>query len=316
MPVKQDIIMPKPEEISAARLCLGTVQLGQSYGFAALVKARTSSCSDGLLDRAIELGVRQFDTARAYGPAEELIGNWLRQSDVIPSDLKIISKIPKSTDVDDAALPHWVDTCLQTSAQHLGQYLNGYLLHHPTDLERPALWKCLQRARARGAFAAIGASIYEAEHLVAACALDDLDLVQLPINLGRRTAAWDRALEIATEAGLGLYGRGVFLQGLLLADPCNLPPDFAPAQNFLVRFHGICADANTRPSDLCVAAALKRLGKGGRVVLGADSRQQLDGLLPCYTVPDQLVTDAEDLAEKYLPVEFRDPRTWPRQNRG
>ena len=56
------------------RLVLGTVQLGLSYGVDSMPQP-TKAESFGILDQAYAAGIRIFDTASAYGSAEEVLGD-------------------------------------------------------------------------------------------------------------------------------------------------------------------------------------------------------------------------------------------------
>jgi aryl-alcohol dehydrogenase-like predicted oxidoreductase len=62
-----------------SKLTLGTVQLGQAYGIANTTGQPSREDSYKILQTAYEQGLRSFDTARAYGDSETVIGEWIKE---------------------------------------------------------------------------------------------------------------------------------------------------------------------------------------------------------------------------------------------
>ena len=58
---------------------LGTVQLGMDYGLGADRAKPSEEKAFAVLDRAMESGVDNLDTANNYGDSEKVIGRWLQQ---------------------------------------------------------------------------------------------------------------------------------------------------------------------------------------------------------------------------------------------
>ena len=59
------------------RLCLGTAQFGLDYGISNEFGKIGHSSAQEIVDLAIQNDVRTFDTAPAYGDAEDVLGNAL-----------------------------------------------------------------------------------------------------------------------------------------------------------------------------------------------------------------------------------------------
>jgi len=79
-----------------SKLCLGTVQLGLDYGVANREGKPSLEKSLKILDFACERGIRWFDTAQAYGNAEEVLGEYLAHRGNL-SEFHLISKlVPKA----------------------------------------------------------------------------------------------------------------------------------------------------------------------------------------------------------------------------
>ena len=73
----------------AAGFVLGTAQLGLAYGRTNAVGNLSDEAALDLLEAAYASGVREIDTARAYGLSEQRIGEFVRVHGV--RDLRILT---------------------------------------------------------------------------------------------------------------------------------------------------------------------------------------------------------------------------------
>ena len=71
------------------KLILGTVQLGIPYGINNTIGKPDLSQVKAILNLAKEKGIQTLDTAKAYGNASELIGNYQKEFNFF---FKVISK--------------------------------------------------------------------------------------------------------------------------------------------------------------------------------------------------------------------------------
>ena len=69
----------------------------------------------------------------------------------------------------------------------------------------------------------IGLSAYTPEEIAKASTLIDLDIVQVPFNIIDRRLLETGWLNRLHDSGVEIHARSIFLQGLLLEDPQNLP---------------------------------------------------------------------------------------------
>lgn len=75
------------------KLCLGTVQFGMKYGINNQINRQpTWEESFEMLDLAIENGVEVIDTARAYGEAELILGEYFKRHKCLQK-VRVISKL-------------------------------------------------------------------------------------------------------------------------------------------------------------------------------------------------------------------------------
>src|SRR6056297_432337 len=80
------------------KLCLGTAEFGLDYGVANKYGKPSLEKAFEMLDFAFERGIHFFDTAQAYGNAEEVLGEYLSGITHL-TGYHIISKLfPKAFD--------------------------------------------------------------------------------------------------------------------------------------------------------------------------------------------------------------------------
>ena len=84
-----------------SKLVLGAAQLGLDYGINNKRGKPSREESLAILDRAFESGINTFDTAFAYGDAEEIFGEFM-ESRGVRDKVSIISKLkPHTTEVEE-----------------------------------------------------------------------------------------------------------------------------------------------------------------------------------------------------------------------
>ena len=85
------------ESKTASRLVLGTAQLGMPYGIANSTGQPDFETAVAIIKTAWECGIREFDTAQAYGESEAVLGRAL-SSLGIANDVRIITKLDPKLD--------------------------------------------------------------------------------------------------------------------------------------------------------------------------------------------------------------------------
>jgi aryl-alcohol dehydrogenase-like predicted oxidoreductase len=146
-----DAMVPSP-----AGFCLGTVQLGITYGAGNITGLPSEERAVAIVLGAVDRGVAALDTARSYGLSEERIGIALRrlaaQGKMRPS---VVTKIDGrcSASVSAAESERIVGESLAQSSERLAlPVLDTCLLHHYqmyTDYDGAA-WNALLAAQQRG----------------------------------------------------------------------------------------------------------------------------------------------------------------------
>ncbi|ACQ79796.1 aldo/keto reductase [Beutenbergia cavernae DSM 12333] len=115
-----------------------------------------------VVEEALEVGYRHFDTAAAYNN-EAGVGAAVRVSGVPREDVVVTSKLRNGEQGYESALRAYADTC-----QRLGlDRLDLYLIHWPNPEAGlwPQSWRAFERLRADDDVRAIGVSNFLPEHL-------------------------------------------------------------------------------------------------------------------------------------------------------
>ena len=208
---------------ATARLALGTAQVGLPYGATNRHPPPDADALAAMLDLAEEAGVAWIDTAPAYGDAESRLGEHLGRH---PS-FRIATKIGPLADIPVGQAARAVRESVARSAERLRrEHIDLLLLHRVSDLSRPdvaELVAALTALRTEGSVTRLGVSIYDPPELDTVFDEKVFDVVQAPINPLDRRFLDDAILGLLERNGLVLHARSVFLQGLLIAAPDDLP---------------------------------------------------------------------------------------------
>ena len=305
-----------------AELVLGSVQLGLPYGAANRTGKPSRGAAFRLVSRAVDAGVTKFDTARAYGDAEERLGEALRTR----KSVRTITKLSPLSEIRPGAARRdvraAVDASIDASLCALRKpHIDCLLLHraeHMTAFDG-AIWERLIERLEDGAVLALGVSVQSTKEAIAALDCTDVSHVQLPFNL--LDWRWQEAgviERIRARSHVTIHARSVFLQGVLAAeDPSVWPPvDGVDADAMTALLSGIAAEygrANT--ADLCLAYVRGQDWIDG-VVVGMETESQLDENLRLFVRPPLSPPDCAAVERRIprLPERLLDPAQWPRTN--
>lgn len=206
------------------KLCLGTVQFGMKYGVNNVIKRQpTWEESFEMLDYAIARGIRVIDTARAYGEAELVLGEYFRNRD--NKEIQIISKLrPNVIEKGEKDVYTHVARELEDSFRRMNvDKLNGYLLHTPEYIYNRQIVAALMRLKEEGYVENIGVSIYDLKEGRATIDTDGMDYVQLPYSILDQRGAKEGFLSEARRKGIRVFARSAFLQGMFMMDKTEIP---------------------------------------------------------------------------------------------
>lgn len=264
----------KGEQRILAKLCLGTVQFGMKYGINNQEGQPTEEACFEMLDSALEKGIDIIDTARAYGTAEIVVGNYLKYRKC-SQKVKIISKLrPNIINPDEKDVYSVIRRELEESLKRLHvQYLNGYLLHTPEYIYDEKIVDTLFRLKEENIIQNIGVSIYNMDEGYAAIK-KRMDYVQLPYSVLDQRGTQTGFIHDAQNAGLTVFSRSAFLQGLFMMDLVKIPDYLEHAKPYLSFFEELLNRFKIRKIDLLLHF-VKSVKEIDYLVFGVDSKDQL-----------------------------------------
>lgn len=292
-----------------SRLILGTAQLGMPYGVANRIGQPDVLAAESIVATAWQGGIREFDTAQAYGESERVLGSALNSLG-IAADAKVISKLHPEIDHRDSGS---LQLALEESLTRLGiPKLFGMMLHSEDllDLWDKGLGEVLQKFVDKGLVEQIGVSVYSPQKAVRALKIDGIAMVQIPGNLLDRRFEKKGVFQEAGRYGKQIYLRSVFLQGLLLMNVGDLPNSL----RFAIPVLENLADFSRRTS-----LTLKQLALGfvrtayptQKVIFGCETAQQVKENLELWAeeLPAQLIASVQREFHN-IPVGILNPSLW------
>ena len=303
-----------------AEFVLGSVQLGLSYGAANKTGKPTRQAALGLVRRAVDSGVHQFDTARAYGDAEERLGEALEGRKAFT-----VTKLSPLTELPDDAtrdqIIDAVDRSIEESLHALRrQSLDCLLLHRCAHMTAfgGTIWHRLLEHKQEGRVQRLGVSVQTPEEIKRALDSPNVEHIQLPYNLldwrWREAGLVNRFLRRRT---LTVHARSVFLQGLLASEDPGVWPkiDGVDPADVLLQIKSL-AEMLGRESvaDLCLAY-VRGLEFIDGVVIGMETPEQLDLNLRLSVKRPLTPKECWEVEQSVprLPEQLLNPAQWPKE---
>ena len=285
------------------QLCLGTVQFGLPYGVTNQSGQVPEDEVRRILGLAASSGISFLDTAKAYGTAETLLGNYWP----IDAPRRLISKLPAG-----APRQSWEESLISSLQCLQAASLDSFLLHRASDLlasDGPALLHWLDSLRNRGLVERIGVSIYDASELEG-LPLDHMQLVQLPLSVFNQRLIRDGTLERLRDFGIAVHVRSVLLQGVMVQPIQNWPDHLSlPFRAHHARWFDYLQKNGLSP--LAGALGFVRSCEAVEAVLiGVNSEKELKEVLEAWT-QDLDFWNEDMLHWTWENLYDIDPRLWP-----
>jgi len=263
--------------INNSQFVLGTAQLGMPYGIANRTGQPSIETAREIVLTAWINGICEFDTAQAYGQSENILGH-------IFEDLKISDQVNITTK-PHPELNHLDKECMkQALEESLGRLhakkLHCIMLHGEDllDLWEKGLFEILESFVREGLVGHIGVSVYSPQRALQAIRTKGIQIVQLPANILDRRFEKAGVFELAVEHGKEIYVRSVFLQGLLLMKPEDLPTQMTTAKPVLEELWSIAAQ--NKVTVRCLALGyIKATKPKAKIVIGVEQVSQLHEII-------------------------------------
>jgi aryl-alcohol dehydrogenase-like predicted oxidoreductase len=253
------------------KLGLGTVQFGQAYGVSNTRGQVSHAEAAAILARAAAAGINVLDTAANYGEAESVLASL----DTAP--FRIVTKTPPVKIGIEAVIAR-----ARQSADRLKP--DTLLVHAAADLDAPGLWPALQELKAEGVFSKIGISTYFADDPAALAKRFRPDVMQLPFSLLDQRLLQDGSLARLKELGVEIHARSLFLQGLMLMPPGNLPAHLRGAGPHLKSLRARLAKAGSTLLTAALGFVLSR-PEIDIALVGVTARDELEEIVSATALP-------------------------------
>lgn len=295
-------------------LAMGTVELGMDYGIQAPGEFGRPSEAKAirLLQDAKDAGINLFDTARAYGTSEKILGKAFTDQ----GNCYIATKVSLPREIegtrDAIEIKRAVEHSLEQSRRMLQRaVLDIVLVHNATvaTFTDGRVIETLRHAQERGQVRFIGASVYGEEAAIAAVKSGTIDVLQIACSvLDQRPMA--HVLPAAKKAGVGVMARSILLKGALTPKARYLPSHLSPLREAADHVRKVF---KISWEDLPKVAIRYCLGvpEIGVLILGMRSQTELDAALAATKAGP--LTDAEMAMVPQLALDedpLLDPSYW------
>lgn len=302
--------------INKASLVLGTAQLGGNYGIANTTVNRSVQQRNELLQYALSSGIGYLDTAPGYGDSESIIGDCLEHTEPL-SRPQIVTKLPSVQRLGlltEEARRRFVTSSVHASLNRLKcSALDVCLLHDPLDMTYHGgeILRMLQELKQLQLIRRIGVSVYDAEDVTNFLSVEGLDSIQIPLNVLDQRWLANGVLDQLARRGTEIFVRSVYLQGLLLMAPEQLPAGLKQAEQPLLRLIRYSKETGIAVKELCFLYVRDLPGISG-LVIGCETVEQVQENLRMMALPPLNRAVRQTLGESFadIPVEIIDPRRW------
>jgi len=303
-----------------SELSMGTAQLGlDNYGVVEPHSRPERAAAVGFVRQAMGLGINRFDSARAYGLSESVLGEALRFAD--SAYFRVVTKLDPLLDVPASAtrveVRNAVDASVMRSCRELRTpSLDTVMLHQWAHRYtwQSAAWNRLLELREEGVIKSLGASVYTPEEAQAALDEPEIQRLQIPFNI--LDYRWRQSCVPAAARGRSdvlVYARSALLQGVLAASPSSWPLlTTTRATEWVDKLEALRkSTARASRVDLCLAY-VRAQDWIDSIVLGFQKMDELRQAAIYFARPclDEMQVHAADEMLAAAPSDLLDPRAW------
>ena len=263
-----------------SELTLGTVALGMIYGISNSNDKPQKENSFAVMSLAIKEGINTLDTARTYGEAEQVIGEF-REKTGAGKFINVVSKFkisPENLNNKDKARKE-IFHSVRTSIRYLRVGVLPIALFHmnrnlPMDKVLEILPSVIADLKHEGIIDLAGVSVDHPDE--AKLFLDNMqfEVAQVPINLFDRRIIDSGMLARMYTEGKIVFARSVFLQGLFFMNPQKLNGNVRNGRIYIEQLQQIAAEAKVSIGELAFSF-VNGLEAVTSIVFGAVNQYQI-----------------------------------------
>lgn len=298
------------------QLILGTAQIGMPYGIINCERKPDKQKSFEILNYAFESGINFVDTAREYGDAEHVIGEF---SQVSKKNFNEITKfkIRNSTISDQNLAKVEAFSSIRCSISNLKKALIPICLYHK-QMEQPMeklidhIVPILSDLKKDGLIDIAGISVYHPEEVEYLYDIPVIDVIQVPCNIFDHRLMQNERLRKLNEAGKLILARSIFLKGLLFTLPNHLTGFLSGAAKYIKTLHDLANQSKLSVAQLAFSYIRDMEGISG-IIFGVDSLDQLKQNINLYHGPGLPARIRKQIETSFadIPEEIITPGVWP-----
>lgn len=278
------------------KYCLGTVQFGMNYGIQENGQPQKEKIYQ-MLTYAIQHGISCFDTASAYGEAENILGGYVKAFSDQNHKIQLVSKLHP-----DAFSRYPASTWSKIAEKNAKESLKklgvtkfaAYLFHNAAYIYNADAVSALSIVAEKGLADTIGVSVYTPDEAMKALTYSQVGAIQVPYNVFDRRLDKCGFFEKAKEKGVTIFARSSLLQGLILLEPNNLPDKVQFAHDYLVSFLNICKEFDIPVLNAAIGYVTQKESID-YVVFGADNLSQLEEYISLEEkkIPEDIIREID-----------------------
>ena len=274
------------------QLCLGTVQFGLDYG---ILNQKKPLLSDAVrwLDYATHNGINAIDTAKAYGNAEEVVGEFLKTNSIPREQLFISTKLLPN--ILDEVNPSEYESIIereiisQLKTLHT-DYVDAYVFHSSRYAFDLAKLEAIQVVVDKGYAKKCGVSVYEPEEAEFCYESGLVSFIQAPYSIFDHRMKTSGIIDHQMKKNCILHTRSAFIQGVIVMDADQVPPFLEKAKPIVRKIEDICNREGISRTQLAIQYVKRERGISN-LVFGVDSLDQLKEDIQYFNedLPDEVL---------------------------
>jgi len=255
---------------------VGTVQFGLPYGVANRTGQPSLKQVCEILACAVENGATTLETAAAYGESESVLGRALCELGA-QDRVTIVSKVRH---LKTMALEHtpenierWIRNSVVSSLERLGiDSLPVCLFHDTVDV---AHMEVLLALKGEGLVQHVGVSVTKPDQMERVLSTPGVEAIQVPMNMLDQRIQRSGDLARAADAGLAVFVRSIYLQGLLIMPQEEIDPVLHQVLPGRQALQGIAGDAGLTMPEMALRYGLSLPGVTS-VLTGVETVEQME----------------------------------------
>ena len=301
-------------DLDFSRLAVGTVQFGLPYGVANRTGQPSFKQVCEILACAVEHGATTFETAAAYGESESVLGRALCEIGA-QDRVTIVSKVRHLKTMAQEHTPEnierWIRDSVVSSLERLGiDRLPVCLFHNTIDV---AHMEVLLALKGEGLVQHVGVSVITPDQMEMVLSTPGVEAIQVAMSLLDQRIQRSGDLARAADAGLAVFVRSIYLQGLLLMPQAEIDPvlhQVVPARQAL---QGIAGDAGLTMSEMALRYGLSLPGVTS-VLTGVETVEQMEAnakIAARGPLPPEVVEAIDGVVPDLSDTIILTPWLWP-----